>query len=380
MTGPVIGAVGGLALVLVGGYLISLPLLQHRRHLAAVDLLRTMSPVAVGDLLVRPAGPSDAAAILESLDQDFCDANGWSRDHASAARAQLDTFDPVQLGYVSVCHAVDGSVLGFGALRDVSRRRSRCSIGFWLLPSRRSQGLGPGAFAAVVEAIHRAGIRTISVGTRQSNAAMVTCVSRAGGIEVSRRPARLPDGTRPESIWFELRAAERAPSPVHFAGPAPGGSRSHEESPMTDRSAFSDEQWHTLTDAPVAILLALGLVGEHGPISMMKESAAGAKAIARPLHSGPADQLIAEIVPEAGNKEARHDAKQHKGATPNVVVDGLLDDVAKAVEVLAVLPADEAAQVRQWLMDIGQAVADASKGVKPSEQDVLDRLRTILGL
>ena len=149
---------------------------------------------------------------------------------------------------------------------------------------------------------------------------------------------------------------------------------------MTDRSAFSDEQWHTLTDAPVAILLALGLVGEHGPISMMKESAAGAKAIARPLHSGPADQLIAEIVPEAGKKEARHDAKQHKGATPNVVVDGLLDDVAKAVEVLAVLPADEAAQVRQWLMDIGQAVADASKGVKPSEQDVLDRLRTILDL
>ena len=149
---------------------------------------------------------------------------------------------------------------------------------------------------------------------------------------------------------------------------------------MTDRSAFSDEQWLTLTDAPVAILLALGLVGEHGPISMMKESAAGAKAIARPLHSGPADQLIAEIVPEAGKKEARHDAKQHQGATPNVVVDGLLDDVAKAVEVLAVLPAAEAAQVRQWLMDIGDAVANASKGVKPSEQDVLDRLRTILGL
>jgi hypothetical protein len=149
---------------------------------------------------------------------------------------------------------------------------------------------------------------------------------------------------------------------------------------MTDRSAFTDEQWHTLTDAPVAILLALGLVGEHGPISMMKESAAGAKAIARPQHSGPADALIAEIVPEAAKKEARHDAQQHKGATPNVVVDGLLDDVAKAVEVLAVLPPEESAQVRQWFMDIGEAVANASKGVKPAEQDVLDRLRSTLGL
>ena len=149
---------------------------------------------------------------------------------------------------------------------------------------------------------------------------------------------------------------------------------------MTDRSAFTDEQWHTLTDAPVAILLALGLVGEHGPISMMKESSAGAKAIARPQHSGPADALIAEIVPEAGKKEARHDAQQHKGATPNVVVDGLLDDVAKAVEVLSVVTAEESTQIRQWFMDIGVAVANASKGVKPSEQDVLDRLRSTLGL
>ena len=206
MTGPVIGAVGGVALVLAGVYLLALPLLQHRRHLAMVDLLRTMSPVAVGHLLVRPARPSDAAAILESMDQDFCEANGWSRDHERAVRAQLDTFDPAQLGYLSVCHAIDGSVLGFGTVHHVSRRRSRCSVGFSLLPSRRLQGLGPGAFAAVVEAIHRAGICTISVGTRQSNTAMITCVSRAGGIEVSRRPARLPDGARPESIWFELRS------------------------------------------------------------------------------------------------------------------------------------------------------------------------------
>lgn len=149
---------------------------------------------------------------------------------------------------------------------------------------------------------------------------------------------------------------------------------------MTDRSAFTDEQWHTLTDAPVAIVLALGLVGEHGPISMMKESTAGAKAVARPLHSGPADQLIAEIVPEAAKKEARHDAKQHKGATPNVVVDGLLEEVVAAVEVLSVIPEDESVQVRQWFFDIAEAVANASKGVKASEQDVLDRLRTILGL
>ena len=149
---------------------------------------------------------------------------------------------------------------------------------------------------------------------------------------------------------------------------------------MTDRSSFSDEQWHALTDAPVAIMLAVALVGDHGPISMLKESTAGATAIARPAHSGPADALIAEIVPEAAAKEARHDAKQHKGATPNVVVDGLLAEVAAAVAALESTPAEESAQVRQWYYDIGAAVAAASKGIKASEQEYLDRLKATLDL
>ncbi len=149
---------------------------------------------------------------------------------------------------------------------------------------------------------------------------------------------------------------------------------------MTDRSTFTDEQWHAITDAPVDIMLAVALVGDHGPISMMKESAAGAKALVRPNHSGPADLLISQIAPEAKDKQARHDAKQHKGSTPNIVVDGLLDDVAVAVVALGSIPADESAQVRQWLYEIGVAVASASKGVKPAEQELLDRLAGILDI
>jgi hypothetical protein len=149
---------------------------------------------------------------------------------------------------------------------------------------------------------------------------------------------------------------------------------------LTDRSAFSDEQWHALTDAPIAIMLAVSLVGDHGPISMVKESAAGARTITRPPHSGPADLLISQIAPDAEQKQARHDAKQHKGATPNIVVDGLLSDVEKAVSAVAGIPAEESAQVRQWFYDIAAAVAGASKGVKPSEQELLDRLAGVLDI
>ena len=149
---------------------------------------------------------------------------------------------------------------------------------------------------------------------------------------------------------------------------------------MTDRSAFTDEQWHALTDAPVAIMLAVAMVGDHGPISMVKESAAGAKVMAMPPHSGPADELIAAIVPDAKDKQARHDAKQHKGATPNVIVDGLVADVQNAVKALAHIPAEESAQVGQWYFDIATAVAGASKGVKPTEQELLDRLAVELDI
>ncbi len=149
---------------------------------------------------------------------------------------------------------------------------------------------------------------------------------------------------------------------------------------MTDRSAFSDEQWHALTDAPVDIMLAVALVGEHGPISMMKESAAGAKALVRPSHSGPADLLISQIAPEAKDKQARHDAKQHKGSTPNIVVDGLLDDVAAAVAALGGIPDEESTQVRRWFYEIGVAVASASKGINPAEQELLTRLAGVLGV
>jgi hypothetical protein len=149
---------------------------------------------------------------------------------------------------------------------------------------------------------------------------------------------------------------------------------------VTDRSAFSEEQWQALVDAPVAIMLAVTMVGDHGPISMMKESTAGARTIARPPHSGPADLLISQIAPEAEGKEARHDAKQHKGATPNVIVDGLVSDVEKAVAALDGVPSDESQQVRQWYFDIATAVAAASKGVKPAEQELLDRLATVLGV
>ena len=74
---------------------------------------------------------------------------------------------------------------------------------------------------------------------------------------------------------------------------------------MTDKSVFTDDEWHALTDAPLLVTAAVFIVGEHGPISMVKEASASARAISRPGERGVANELIGQIVAEANTKETR---------------------------------------------------------------------------
>lgn len=146
---------------------------------------------------------------------------------------------------------------------------------------------------------------------------------------------------------------------------------------MTDKSAFSDAEWHALTDAPLLVTLAIFITGEHGPISMVKEASASARAIARPGDRGSSTALIAEIAAEAESKEARHDMKEHRGASIDEALQRSLTDLQPAATALAKLPADEAAQVGAWLVDIAKAVAGAAKTVNPAEQAAIDKIAAL---
>src|SRR2546421_1099699 len=148
---------------------------------------------------------------------------------------------------------------------------------------------------------------------------------------------------------------------------------------MTDKSVFSDEEWKAITEAPLWVTLAMVAVGEHGPISVVKEAAASARAVARPP-VGPADELIAEIAREAESREARHDVRQHRGKKLDDVVEGAMADLGKAAAALRKLPADEAAQISNWFVDIAKAVAAAAKTVTPAEQATIDRIAQLFGV
>jgi hypothetical protein len=149
---------------------------------------------------------------------------------------------------------------------------------------------------------------------------------------------------------------------------------------MTDKSVFTEEEWHALAEAPLLISLAMVAAGEHGPISMVREASASARALTHPGDHGVANDLVAEIARDAESREARHDAAAHRGKTMEAVIESALGDLQPAAAALAKLPADEAAQVRAWLVSIGRAVAGAAKGVSPGEQATLDKIAALFGV
>jgi carbonic anhydrase len=148
---------------------------------------------------------------------------------------------------------------------------------------------------------------------------------------------------------------------------------------MTDNSFFSDDEWKALSTAPLFVTVAMVVVGEHGPISLVKEAAASARAMAQPGDRGAAGELITALSHDAQGHEARHDAKEHRGKSPDESVDEAIAQLATVPPVLAKLPLEEAIEVRSWLVDIAKAVADAAKGVSEREQATIDRIRVALG-
>src|SRR5262249_14085548 len=149
---------------------------------------------------------------------------------------------------------------------------------------------------------------------------------------------------------------------------------------MSDKSVFDEAEWHALTEAPLLVTSAVFIAGEHGPISMIKEASASARAISRPGERGVANELIGQIVAEANSKEARAEMKEHRGPTPQAAIEGVLHDLEPAAEALKKLPDEEATQVAHWLLDVGRAVAASAKTVNPEEQTTIEKLAALFGV
>jgi hypothetical protein len=148
---------------------------------------------------------------------------------------------------------------------------------------------------------------------------------------------------------------------------------------VTDKSAFTEDEWHAVTEAPLLITAAIFYVGEHGPISMVKEASASARSISKPGERGVANEINGQIVAEANTKEARSELKEHRGPTPQAAVEGVLHELEPAAAALKKLPAPEAEQVAAWFVAIAEAVAGAAKSVNPEEQATIQKVAALFG-
>ena len=149
---------------------------------------------------------------------------------------------------------------------------------------------------------------------------------------------------------------------------------------MTDKSVFTDDEWHAVTEAPLLVTTAVFYAGEHGPISVLKEASASARAIARPGEHGVANELIGEIVAEANSKEARAEIKEHRGPTPQAAIESALKELAPAAAALKKLSPDEAAEIAKWFVAICEAVAASAKTVNPDERAAIDKIAAVFGV
>ena len=149
---------------------------------------------------------------------------------------------------------------------------------------------------------------------------------------------------------------------------------------MTDQTAFTDDEWHALTDAPLHVTSAVFAAGEHGPISMVKEASASARMIAKPGAHGVATELIVLIAAGADSKQARQDMKAGRSSSIDEMIANALTALEPAAAALKKIAPVEAAEVGKWFVAIATAVAEAAKTVNPKEQETIDKIAALFGV
>ncbi len=152
---------------------------------------------------------------------------------------------------------------------------------------------------------------------------------------------------------------------------------------MTDKAAFSEEEWTRLKRAPFVAGMAISFSDPGGPIELAKETAATLRTV---LNAGDRGELVGAVA-----REAEADARAHQNPLKDFKPRGALATTEILDELVAVnaivsgkATPDEADAYRTWLRDAAREAADAAKEggffgfhavrVSEGEQRMLDKL------
>ncbi len=169
---------------------------------------------------------------------------------------------------------------------------------------------------------------------------------------------------------------------------------------MTTKTDFTPEAWQAILAAPAAIG-TLVMTASFGLGDVLKE----AKALSQQMNAlvqQPGDlPLLVALAADYKQKQEAEKAQAAKPATPATPAPEKQDPAAQKAQLMAGLQAavaavdatatpEEAAQLKQWLYGVGDAVAKAAKEgdffgiggkqVSDAEAAVLVEIKTALGL
>ena len=159
---------------------------------------------------------------------------------------------------------------------------------------------------------------------------------------------------------------------------------------MTDRSAFTDEEWTRLERAPLVAGMAISLADPGGPIEAVKESMATLRTLTETAESGGHGELVDSVAKSVAEKVKQRqsplgDFKPRGGMAGEQILDEL-----RSVNSILIEKAepDEAAAFREWLLTAAKRSAEAAKEggflgfkaerVSEGEQEMLDKLGQVL--
>src|SRR3954454_10064726 len=159
---------------------------------------------------------------------------------------------------------------------------------------------------------------------------------------------------------------------------------------MTSKADFTDDEWARLKRAPFVAGMAISLADPGGPIEAVKESSAALKVVRGAEDGGRGElprMIASEVVAEAAKrKNPLGGFKPSSGANAGVEILAELGEVNRIISEEA--SPEEAAAVRQWLLEAAQEAANAAKEggfmgfhaerVSLGEQRMVDQLGEVL--
>src|SRR5690348_13652805 len=129
---------------------------------------------------------------------------------------------------------------------------------------------------------------------------------------------------------------------------------------MTDKAAFTEEEWMRLKRAPFVAGMAISFADPGGPIELAKETAATLRTV---LHSGDRGELVGAVAHEAEiDARAHHHPLKDFKPRGALATTEILDEL-KAVNAIVSEKAtpEEADAYRTWLKDAAGEAANAAK-------------------